>query len=290
MASHAAAAFAPLALLAACAGEDPRAALPQVRARFSPPSSFHQAPPPPGRALLLLPLCRWPLTARLWQAFSADYDYLATGSITQDGNGTLTYDLSSTANGRSRHHVYVTTRSDQIGDFWLKEEMFSDYNTADQWIHACDNQTSKVVCNCCYNKLPPGRCQSLNTSAWTYIGDDGSCDGTTPHSGCTKWQHLKSAAEDQEAYYWVTETTTRGDNELRHKLIWAPEQLWNQSENVTDTRIGTPPASTWAIPPAWGCVGSQGPNQCPHSMRSRGGLTTVADVAARARELAAKGR
>ena len=23
----------------------------------------------------------------------------------------------------------------------------------------------------------------------------GSCDGTTPHSGCTKWQHLKSAAE-----------------------------------------------------------------------------------------------
>ena len=31
MASHAAAAFASLALLAACAGEDPRAVLPQVR-------------------------------------------------------------------------------------------------------------------------------------------------------------------------------------------------------------------------------------------------------------------
>jgi hypothetical protein len=35
------------------------------------------------------------------QAWEADYDYVATGEITQDGNGTLSYDLS-TGNGKTR--------------------------------------------------------------------------------------------------------------------------------------------------------------------------------------------
>ena len=35
------------------------------------------------------------------QAWQADYDYVATGAITQDGNGTLSYDLTD-GNGKSR--------------------------------------------------------------------------------------------------------------------------------------------------------------------------------------------
>ena len=35
------------------------------------------------------------------QAWHADYDYVATGEITQDGNGTISYDLTE-GNGKER--------------------------------------------------------------------------------------------------------------------------------------------------------------------------------------------
>jgi hypothetical protein len=46
----------------------------------------------------------WALTRaprRFPQAWHADYDYVATGEITQDGNGTLSYDLTQ-GNGHER--------------------------------------------------------------------------------------------------------------------------------------------------------------------------------------------
>jgi hypothetical protein len=184
----------------------------------------------------------------------------------------------------ARAVTYVNTYGKLLGNFWMQRDVISDYDTGDSWIYACDNQTGTTVCNCACEKLvPAGPCQDLNTSSWTFLGDDGSCDGTTPHLGCTKWAHLKSKAEDQEAYYWVTE---KKPNELRHVKIYAPESLFNQSENVTDTRLGPPPSTTWEIPAVWQCVTPHGPVHCDNASSSSSSRNTVADAAAIARDLA----
>lgn len=183
--------------------------------------------------------------------------------------------------------TYVRTYGSLLGDFWMQRDVINDYDKGDSWIYACDNQTGQAVCNCACEKLPPGPCQSLNTSGWTWIGDDGSCDGTTPKKGCSKWAHLKSKAEDQEEYYWVTRSTP---NLLQHALIYAPESLFNQSENVTHTELGPPPSSTWALPSAWQCITRHGPVKCDNASRTSSSrrLPTVADTAAIARELVRK--
>lgn len=48
--------------------------------------------------------------ARAPQAWHADYDYVATGEITQDGNGTLSYDLDQ-GNGHERSSKSATPRA-----------------------------------------------------------------------------------------------------------------------------------------------------------------------------------
>ena len=166
----------------------------------------------------------------------------------------------------------------------MQRDVISDYVTGDSWIYACDNQTGKTVCNCECEKLPAGPCQDLNTTDWTPLGDDSTCDGTNTMGGCTKWQHLRNNGEDQEEYYWVTEAKP---NELRHMLVYAPESMFNQSENVTDTRLGAPPANTWAIPGQWQCPAGAGA-KCGHASVRSGQPRTVSETAAVARKLLAK--
>ena len=185
--------------------------------------------------------------------------------------------------------TYVRTYGSLLGDFWMQRDVINDYDKGDSWIYACDNQTGVTVCNCACEKLPPGPCQSLNTSGWTFLGDDGSCDGTNPHDGCSKWAHLKSKAEDEEEYYWVTRGAP--PNLLQHALIYAPESLFNQSENVTHTELAPPPPETWAIPAVWQCITPHGPVTCENASSAssnRGRLPTVADTARMARELVRK--
>lgn len=69
------------------AAKDPNPIFPKVRS--------HVGHPRKCRALRVLTRCAVP------QAWHADYDYVATGEITQDGNGTLTYDLTG-GNGKER--------------------------------------------------------------------------------------------------------------------------------------------------------------------------------------------
>lgn len=179
----------------------------------------------------------------------------------------------------------MRTFSPRIGNFVMQRDVIMDYATGDSWIYACDNQTGKMVCNCACEKLPAGPCQDLNTTAWTPLGDDTTCDGTNPHGGCTKWQHYKNNGEDQEEYYWVTASVP---NELRHVKIYAPESMFNQSENVTDTRLGPPPPSTWELPGAWKCSPNAGGANCGHASARLGQPRTVSETAAEARKLLVK--